>query len=151
VDEKEFKQFYRNINQQACAFEKAILSTRCACEKSRRINIAEREGIACISKNACDACTVLLKKLSENAQFALKLQRPVYPLPHNKAMKVQCGGLLGLHAILEHKSLNTEKIDNIYTIVTEAIEKFGQLEALPYSEIVQFITHYEPRKHRKKS
>jgi len=150
VDEKEFKRFYKNINQQACVFEKAILSTRCACEKSRRVNIAEREGVACVSKNACDMCMILLKALSKNAQFALKLQHPIYPLPHSKAMKVQCGGLLGVQSILSAKLLNSKNIENIYTIVAQAIEKFEQLDNLPYNEIVKFINHYEPRQSRRK-
>jgi len=148
MDEKEFKQLYNKINEQACVFEKAILSTRCACEKSQRIYIAEREGVACVSKRACDNCLILFNKLSEKARFALKMQRLISPLPHGKAMKVQCGGLLGLSAILEPKSLNKEKIENIHTIVTQAFEKFEQLENLPYSDIMPFITHYESRKKR---
>jgi hypothetical protein len=146
MDEKEFKQFYYELTQLACIFEKAILSTCGACEKSEKIYIAEREGVACSSKNDCDKCRILFEKLSEKAQFALKLQHPVFPLPHNKAMKVQCGGLLGLSSVLEPQPLNTRKIENIYAIVTQTFEKFEQLENLPYGEIVKFITHYEPRK-----
>lgn len=145
VYEHEFKQTYYTLNQRPCSFEKAILSSRCACTKSQRLHIAEREGITCTSADIHPFCVTLLKQLCENAQFALKLKYSSQSLPHAKAMKVQCGGLLGLQAILQGESKDMQNVQDISTLILQAVATFGQFERLPYQEIIKFISVYQVR------
>ncbi len=142
MDEAKFKTTYHEMNPSPCIFSKAILSNKFGCEKFERLNIAERETINCNSINAHKTCATLLNLLSKNSQVALHSPKIDVQLPHNKAMKLQCGGLLGIRDVLELK----EDIINIYAIVRQALLKFKTLENLPYQDIIGIIVHYEVRK-----
>jgi len=147
MDEHEFQQARERLNQCPCPFEKAILSSRCGCAKCQRLNIAEREAAACVSPAAQARCAVLLDQLYQNARFALKQPRIEGPQPHAKAMKVQCGGLFGLATVLS-EGADVSPVENIDALVTQAMETFGSLENMPFSEIVKFISHYQVRAKR---
>ena len=55
-------------------------------------------------------------------------------------MKIQCGGLSGI------AELTDSSVDDVHALVLRAIEKFGSLEGLPYSEIVKSVSAFEVRK-----
>ena len=143
MEENQYRQAYHSLNPHPCAFEKAVLSGRCACVQSYRIYIAERETVACLARQT--ACRELLIQLHNNARFALKISHSTGPLPHTKEMKVQCGGLLGLQAILYPELAQLKQVENIDALVTQASITFEQFDRLPYQELVRFITHYQVR------
>lgn len=146
MDEIAYRRTYRAVNQIACSFEKAVLTRRCQCEKALGLNIAEREAVGCSSDEARQGCDVLLDLLRRNAMFALKLTHVGGQLPHAKEMKVQCGGLLGVQAAVEPKAAKSPEVANVSGLVFRAAEKFGSLEALPFSDIVKFISAFEIRR-----
>lgn len=148
VYEHEFKQTYYTLNQRPCPFEKAILGRCCLCTKSQRLHIAEREGVTCTSAEMYSLCVTLLERFYENAQFALKLRHQPKFLPHGKAIKIQCGGLLGLHAILHREEIMSHHVEDISNLVVQAITVFGRFEQLPYQEIIKFINSYQGRAKR---
>ncbi|EDN67914.1 conserved hypothetical protein [Beggiatoa sp. PS] len=146
MNELEYQQTLEKLNQCPCTYEKAILSNRCACEKSQRIYIAEREAVACLSSEAQERCMTLLEQFFDNARFALRQTNLETPQPHAKAMKVQCGGLLGLQAALSaEQPTELKPVENIDALVTQALEEFGDFKQLPYQKIIQFISHYQVR------
>ncbi|MCK5521558.1 MAG: hypothetical protein KAI83_00360 [Thiomargarita sp.] len=155
MDEREFQQVRKQLNQHPCPFEKAIFSSFC-CTKCQRLNIAERETAACLSATAQARCIILLEQLYQNARFAIKTVRLVVPQPHAKAMKVQCGGLIGLQSVLvlketfdtKKEGFETKQIKDIDALVTQALEQLGSIEKFPYQEIVKFISHYQVRAKR---
>jgi len=151
MEEQEYKATYQEVNPFPCPFGKAILSSRCGCQHFQRVNIAEREAAACRVPEAHTTCTFLLDKLYQNAQFALKLPKLDAPLPHAKAMKVQCGGLLGLKKVLHFSTPEdeTKQVTNIYAIVTQALKEFESIEQLPYQEIIRDVVHYVAREKRR--
>ncbi|WP_069471550.1 hypothetical protein [Candidatus Marithrix sp. Canyon 246] len=146
MDEDEYQQTRKQLNQCPCPFEKAILSSRCGCEKFQRLNIAEREAAACVSVSAQKQCVELLEQLYQNARFALQQSDINSPLAHAQMMKLQCGGLQGLQSILKQ----TGNINNINGLVKYIFTNFDDLNKIPYQEVVQFISHYQVRKKRSK-
>jgi hypothetical protein len=126
--------------------KKAILSSRCGCEKFQRLNIAEREAAACVSVSAQKQCLELLEQLSQNARFALQQSDLNSPLAHAQMMKLQCGGLQGLQSILKQRG----NINNINGLVKYIFTNFDDLKKIPYQEVVKFISHYQVRKKRSK-
>jgi len=146
MDEHEYQQTRKQLNQCPCPFEKAILSSRCGCEKFQRLNIAEREAAACVSVYAQKQCLELLEQLYQNARFALQQSDLNSPLAHAQMMKLQCGGLQGLQSILKQKG----NINNINGLVKSLFTNFDDIKKIPYQEIVQFISHYQVRKKRSK-
>jgi hypothetical protein len=145
MDEREYQQAREQLNQCPCPFEKAVLSSRCGCVHFQRLNIAEREAAACQSPMAQARCTQLLDYFYQNAQFALKLSHLGHQLAHSKAMKLQCGGLVGLQSVLQFPSSGTFQVENIDALITHALNIFDKLEQLPYQKIIKFINHYQVR------
>lgn len=128
----------------SCPFERALLSRCVACSRSRRLNLAEREAIACGDPAVREHCLVFHQALHENAQFALKIN-PDAPWPFGKEIRAQCGGVRGLAAAME--GAGDETTDTAATVL-QALAHYGEHAAFPYSEIMRAVVHYEPRKRR---
>jgi len=146
MDEKHYKETYSSINPTRCVFEKAINSRVCNCSKSQRFNLADREGVACQSAAALQACKNLIQHLHSNARFALQ-RLNTEQLGHAQEIKIQNGGLLGLQAQLNDLKLN--KVENINALLVDAEEKYKSIEEFPYSKIMQVISAYQIRNRRK--
>lgn len=144
MDENEFKTTYRDYNERPCVFAKALLSRCAGCSRAHKLNIAEREAVACKSEQALRQCRELLPMLRAKALFALRLTHVDGPLPHGKEMKVQCGGLFGLRAA-QAPTLEGPVTD-VYSLISAAVADYGDLQSLPYGEIVKAVVNYEPRK-----
>jgi len=145
VEEDEYRSTYRSINQRRCAFEKAILTRRCACLCSTRFYLADREGIACDSAPAHERCSRLLDLLRENAKFALKITSLDTGLPHAKEIRVQNGGLQGLQRMLRPE-LNDATVVDVVALTIQGVKTYGSLEQFPYREIVKSIANFEGRR-----
>ena len=149
MDQDVFRSTYREYNQRACVYEKAILTNNCACSLAHKFCIAEREGVHCGSDEAHAACERLLELLRQQARFALKSVGDPGALPHAKAMRVQVGGLRGLEAVLNPDVPPPTTIADIRATVEAAIARFGGLDALPFSEVMQQIAAYQGRPRRR--
>ncbi len=146
MEENEFKKTYRTVNNAPCIFAKAILRRCCACSRSQKLFIAEREAVACKSPGGRQRCEEVLEVLRDKATFALKLSHIDSPLPHAKELKVQCGGMLGLEASLTQQG--SEVVGDIHQLLEKAFAQYGAAETLPYTEVVRTITAYQSRKKR---
>lgn len=130
--------------EHSCPFERALLS-RCAdCSRSRRLNLAEREAIACSDPVVREYCLAFYQALHENAQFALKTS-PDAPWPFGKEIRAQCGGVRGLAAAMGEVA---DASTDIAATVLQGNQRFGGSADFPYSEIMRAVVHYEPRKRR---
>jgi hypothetical protein len=139
-------QTYDDIYERFCPFEKSILTNHCRCTRARRFCIAEREGVNCSADDAQARCIELLDLLRTQARFALKTTAERSALPHAKAMRVQVGGLRGIHAAVQPEENVPERIDDIDATVEAAVRRFGSLDALPFQTIVQQITAFRGRR-----
>ncbi|MGD8207394.1 MAG: hypothetical protein PVH47_04880 [Thiohalocapsa sp.] len=139
---------YHEINQRPCVFEKAVLSRRCACSKGQRFCLAEREGIGCGLVSARLRCQSLLDHMRHNARFALQLQTLEAPLPHAKALRLQTGGLLGLQRVLLAPAEPGDEVTDVHGLVSDAIAQFGDLERLPYAEMLRDVSSFQARARR---
>lgn len=145
MDEKEFKKTFRDVNDAPCVFAKAILRRCARCSRSQKLFIAEREAVACKSPGARQTCAEVLDVLHQKATFALRLPQPTLVLPHGKELKVQCGGMLGLQQALHEQSDTAEVVEDIYDLLQNAISDYGNVDTLPYGEVVKGITRFKPR------
>jgi len=154
MDEQQYKSVYKELNPNRCIFEKAVTNQRCDCEMKRRFVIANRECIACESESALATCTSTLDSIRNNARFTLKVVTVNGPMPHNKELQVQAGGMLALQNIVTDSAnlddSNDKVVHNVYQVLNLALQKFGSLDQLPYNEIVKSIVKYESRPKRRK-
>jgi hypothetical protein len=146
MDEDEYKATYDSLNPLGCPFEKVILSRQCDCQVSTRIFIAERQAVGCANQGAQRRCIELLGLLHRKATFALKHTGSETRLPHAQEMKVQAGGLLGIQAALNPEAEQTAPVADIHGLIDQATAHFGDLDTLPYSDIVRHITAYVGRR-----
>jgi hypothetical protein len=130
--------------EHSCPFERALLSRCVSCDRSRKINLAEREAIGCGDVAVREHCQMFYQGLHDNAQFALKAN-PDAPWPFGKEIRAQCGGVRGLATALSEPG---DETTDVAATVLKSLAQFGSCDAFPYSEIMRAVVHYEPRKRR---
>jgi hypothetical protein len=142
MDETAYKSARGEINPLPCVFEKALLSRCVVCDLSVRHLLAERETVACTDPLARAACGELSGLLREKSSFALKLTEAARILPHAMIMKIQCGGLGGLRDVLDPAA----PAPDVHRLVRRAQAEYGALDALPFSRIIQGVSHWQGRR-----
>jgi hypothetical protein len=148
MEEDEYKSTYSELASTRCVFEKALTNHQAKCDLSRHFCLADREGYSCEDADASLKCGKLLEKLREKSIFVLKLHDIDGPLPHNMEIRVQVGGVRGLAKLINVDIV--DKVDNIHRVLDEVINKFGSLDSLPYSEIIQSIEQFQGRRRRQR-
>ncbi len=141
-NEDAYRDARKSVNPTPCAFEKAVLARCIACSKSEKHLLAERETVNCGDPAAQARCAELRTLLRGHSAFALKISRMGSPLPHAKELKIQCGGLRGL----QHAVNGEEAVADAFDLIEQALTQFGELQALPYSEVVKGVVHFEGRR-----
>ncbi len=151
MDQDAYRKTYQQLNERFCVFEKAILAGYCGCARSSKFCLAEREGIHCTADAAQQRCTDLFDILRRQSRFTLKLgadaeASPHQLLPHNKAMRIQVGGLRGL-CMVQDPDLEAPLayIDDVDGLLDEICAAFGALEDLPFQEIIKQIAAFKGR------
>lgn len=145
MDETAFRHVREDINRLPCVFERALLARHAVCDLAVRHQIAERESIACTQPAAHAACAQMSGLLREKSSFALGLTATGHILPHAMVMKIQCGGLDGLKALLDPAAA----VADAGRLVRLAAERYGDPDTLPFSEIVQGVAAWKARhRHR---
>lgn len=145
VDEEQYRRTYQEVITVPCPFEKAILQRVCACPRASKCNIAEREALNCQSPEAQEACVAFLHELRKRANFALGLKRTPGALPHAKAMKIQCGGLMGLQNTLDPFAQDV-RVSDVFGLMNRALKRFQDMSNIPFDQIVREVTKYEGRR-----
>ncbi len=133
------------VDNARCPFEKAILSTQCACELATRFSIAERTGVECRSDIARNNCVTLLSLMRDRARFALKVTDTTGALAFGKEMKVMIGGLLGLQRQISPEQ-NADRVPDIHALVQQAQTAYGSLPNLPFQQIIKYITAFQNKR-----
>ena len=148
MDQDAFRETYREVNERFCAFEKSVLTNRCNCSMAERFCIAEREGVHCNSDAGQKRCLKALRLLREQAHFALRTHEDKAILPHGKAMRVQVGGMRGIRALIEPDAADPRAVPDVDALLSSAETVYGNLESLPYSQIMPHIAAYQARPRR---
>ncbi len=142
VDEAAFRHTRDGVNRLPCVFERALLTRHAVCDLAVRHQIAERESISCAQSVAHAACSQMSELLRQKSSFALGLTATQRILPHAMVMKIQCGGLDGLKALLDPAALAPD----VRRLVSLAAERYGDPGELPFSEIVQGVAASKARR-----
>jgi hypothetical protein len=146
MDEDEYRKTYQQINETRCIFEKALCSLNCACSKSKPFRLADRTCYGCHSPEDQKQCIALLKHLRNQTKFVFKINEINGPFPHNKEIRVQNGGLLGLQKLVD---INEERVADVQAVVSQAIKDFGSIDGLPFDLLMQSIMAFKARPKRK--
>lgn len=149
-DEDAFRRQRSAALGHACPFERALLARCAACGLARSVLLAEREAFGCASTAASERCHAYRGELRTAARFALRIDASG-PWPFSKEIRLQCGGLTGLRRALEEddgSAANDEggSVDDADALLRQALQRYGTLQALPYSRIMRAVIRHEPRR-----
>ena len=125
-----------------CVFAKALLARVTTCELAARRSIGERDIVECNSVVARTDCGTLAALMHERARFALRLPRPGHLMIHAQALRLHCGGLVGLKRALG------DAPPDVHAMVAAAHERYGSLTQLPWDAIVRDIVEWQPHRRR---
>ena len=150
MDQDAFRKTYREVNEVYCAFEKSVLTNECRCSQAERFCIAEREGVHCRVEESQSRCLHWLELLREQARFALRSDEERRLLPHGKAIRLQVGGMRGLQKVLDVPASEPSAVSDVDNTLSLAENRFGTLEAVPFSQIMRAVTAYQIRKRRRR-
>ena len=153
MEEDEYKSSYNELASVRCAFEKALTNHQAKCHLSKHFCLADREGYSCKNTESSLKCAELLQKLRKKSAFVFKLRNIDGPLPHNMEIRVQAGGLTGLLKLLDsavESRHSLPKVDDINGVLNKVLEKYGSLNDLPYSEIIQSVVRFQGRRRRQR-
>lgn len=148
MDEESYRQAYERINTAPCAFEKGILSLKCRCSYQHMFRLADRHGVGCTDAVKQQQCVIFLNHLRKQTRFIFKINIEG-PLPHNKEIKVQNGGMLGMQQLLLG-DLEKQDVDDIAGLMERSIGLYGSIEEVPYNLIMPSVTNYQTRPKRKR-
>ncbi len=146
MDELQYRDTYHHVNPQRCHFEKSINARASNCCHMRRFNLADREGVRCTHEIAGKRCAEWLHRLRHATRFALAADNPD-ALPHRLEAKVQSGGLQGLAGLLKQDS----GPQNIAALLEAAIQRYDEVEQIPWDDVTEAVRNYEPRRRRTRS
>ena len=146
MDEENYRQVFERINSAPCVFEKSILSLKCKCAYQHLFRLADRQGVGCTDAVMQLNCKKFLDHLRQQTRFVFKINIDG-PLPHNKEIKVQNGGMLGLQKLLVNTAL-TESVDDIASLMHKVVDLYGGIDALPYNLIMPSVREYKTRPKR---
>jgi hypothetical protein len=148
MEEDEYRATYNTVNERRCVLEKALNTRKVTCSHAERFCLADREGVGCKTDAAQHRCQHLLTRMRDGARFVLQMTHIGGPLPHNKEIKVQAGGLLGLQAQLFPERADSDEVTDVFGLLNAADARFGGTDDLPYQDIVQYIARYKNRTRR---
>ncbi|GAB1234737.1 hypothetical protein UT5_11310 [Ferrigenium sp. UT5] len=132
MDEAIFRQRLQTLQQRHCPFQKAILSACVACARSDRVQIAEREVVVCDAEPSHRRCEELHAHLRHNFGFAVGVLHDELPLPHAQEMRIQCGGLRGLAAVVAADP----EVRDVDALLEQVLQRFQRLADIDFSIVV---------------
>ncbi len=156
MDEDSYREAYERINTAPCAFEKGILSLKCKCAFQHMFRLADRHGVGCRDAVMQEKCTAFLDHLRNQTRFVFKINIDG-PLPHNKEIKVQNGGMLGMQKLIldnvthDRDTAGDEIVADIAALLNRAVEIYGDIDRIPYNLVMPSVTAYQTRPKRRRS
>jgi hypothetical protein len=133
------------VSELKCPFNAPLLSEVFACSRSRAVTRRGGPDVACSDAAAQARCQNLHVRLKAAVLSALGLDDDPLTTPHSTMVRIQCGGLLGLHRLA---GTGAERIEDIDALVRETLEHYGGYEAVPVEDVAGDVEAYRIRKKR---
>lgn len=127
-----------------CPYEKAILDRTCACPHAGRSKAGSRYMVRCAFEDGNVACVKVLSCFRKMTNFAFGAPGTPSALTRAQALRLQCGGLLGLQNALD-KVVHNHRVDDICALVRRALKRYGSVERFPGQDIVRGIASFDKR------
>jgi hypothetical protein len=128
-----------------CAFSATLMGTDYRCEYAHEVTRRGGPDIACQSEADAQRCENLFCALKAMALPALGHEDDLTATPHSVYVKIQFGGLLGLHRAGGGRD---ETVDNIVALVDQAEQRYPDFTGLPTGDLLDAIASHKTRGRR---
>lgn len=127
-----------------CAFSHTLVGNSFGC--SRACTVTRRDGphTVCTEAPAAARCAALFEAFKEAALPVFDVPDDLEQMPHSVPVKIQFGGLLGLHQALNPG--DGGRIADIHTLVEAALNRYGDIDAIPCADFTQAMTAYQVKR-----
>jgi hypothetical protein len=132
-----------------CAFNQTLIGEQFGCENAQSITRREGPDVCCTVDAAQTRCAQLRQRMKEQALPAFDMPDDLLQMPHSMMVKIEFGGLLALQGLVNPELLGISRVENISKLVDQAIEHYGDLEAIPYQDLVDQITSFKLKRRKR--
>lgn len=131
-----------------CSFSSPLVTEQYVCTHGEQVVRRGGTEVACRDEAACSRCEAVFEWLKQVTLPAFNVEDDLTSMPHSVLQKIQFGSLAGLRQLLDIKP--GERPD-IHELLNQAAERYGGIDALPYSELAETISHYKlKRRHERR-
>ncbi|MCR4302292.1 MAG: hypothetical protein NUV51_11815 [Sulfuricaulis sp.] len=134
------------MEEYKCAFSNTLVTNQFGCEKGEPVARRGGPDVACQSNEAHLRCEKLFAQMKSAALPAFGVEDDLLTMPHSVLVKIQFGGLLSLQRLLEASAASSGEVKDVHALVSQAVEKYSSVEAIPCSELVADMTAYKLRR-----
>jgi hypothetical protein len=132
-----------------CPFSAPLIRNDFGCSNAREIVRRGGAEIACEQQAMHALCTELHTRIRRSALAAMELEDDLLTLPHNVLVKIQYGGVLGLHALTAGGPPENGRVDDIAALISNAVQTFQSTGAIPLDVIDETVIAYKTRRRGK--
>lgn len=133
------------MSEAKCPFSAPLITHHFGCALSKEVIHRGGTEIACSQDGAQVRCAGLFGRLKAVSLPAFGVEDDLLSMPHSVLVKIQYGGLLGIQRLL---SAPAERIENIDALLNQAINQWGNAQAIPCDALISDITAFKPRARR---
>ncbi len=126
-----------------CPFSKPIIGNWCQCPHARMMDRCSGKMWCAEADKELDRCSYLVDLLRDNSRFVLALSDQEEELTHTQLMKIRCGGLKGMQRFLGQ---GNDEPPAVLEIRDQIVQRYGDLSAFPFHEIMPDIKGFSHRK-----
>lgn len=120
-----------------CCFADALGARVAGCSKALRSTRQYRRATYCTKEEAHALCAAWLDRLRREARFSLGARYTPSALPRAAAVKLQCGGLLGVRDLIEPQPRT--RVRDVSILLKRALLRFGSLDGVPMDVVIRRI------------
>ena len=134
------------LNDNHCVFALTQVSNQFGCEYARLVTRRSGPDIACTSAEMSQKCALVHERLKKVGLDEFDYEDDLTQVPHGIWTRIQFGGLLGLQETIQGTQ---DKIENISALVKLAENKCGDIDSIPFTELVTAMKSYKSRKRKR--
>lgn len=132
-----------------CSFTATMIKDDFACEKAQLVTRRAGPDIACSSEYGSEQCKKLYAAFKQVGLQAFDAEDDLSKTSHSVFVRIQFGGLLGLANNLD-KEHGTTKVDNIFKLVSDALNKYSDIDKIPNQEFVEQMLCFKIKRKKKR-
>ena len=136
------------MDEPRCPFNQTLRSEIFGCEHAVAVTRRDGPDVSCASQRGQARCTAVFQGMKGSALAALGVEDDPQQVAHSVVVKVQFGGLLGLQRRLGAAPPEPERIENIDALMERAVEHFGSVADIPYTDLSADISAHQVKRRR---